>query len=225
MVESKGSFRDYVHTNRELIAPSLSFTSNERIRFLYQAEYMRNRAPIDRGVVASGGDARAMDRRTFLGEPGNGRIDQKIFCQQGSVLASISDEISIEGGLSYRNGSLLGYSTHADFGARGILPDGRTISRTRRYHNLQWDDLSARIEATAKAETFDLTHDIRIGADRVRHGMDKYMLQARGTAAATILTIDAFEPIYGKTTDALAPLQNQRISFRRESVYAQDLIG
>lgn len=50
------------------------------------------------------------------------------------------------------------------------------------------------------------------------------MLQARGTAAAPILTIDALDPVYGKTTSAMPTLQNFRDGFASESVYAQDLL-
>jgi iron complex outermembrane recepter protein len=224
VVEDKDSFRKTVHSNRELIAPSFSFTPSDRLRFLYQAEYMRNRTPLDRGVVGIGNDARAMDRTTFLGEPGDGPMDQQMFWQQGSVFAALTDAISLEGGLSYRNGSLEGFQTQADFGGRGVQPDGRTIGRVRRFYDIDWNDFSGRVELTAKAETFGLSHDLRIGVDRVRHGMDKLMLQARGTVAAPILTIDAFDPVYGKTTSALGPLQNMRITFRSESIYAQDLI-
>jgi iron complex outermembrane receptor protein len=122
--EAKDSFRNTVHSNRELIAPSLAFKPSEQLRFLYQAEYMRNRTPLDRGVVALGGNALAMDRRTFLGEPGDGRIDQKSFWQQGSMFAALSDAVSLELGLSQRQGSLQGFSTQADFGRAGCSPMG-----------------------------------------------------------------------------------------------------
>lgn len=222
--EAKDSFRNTVHSNRELIAPSLAFKPSEQLRFLYQAEYMRNRTPLDRGVVALGGNALAMDRRTFLGEPGDGRIDQKSFWQQGSMFAALSDAMSLELGLSQRQGSLQGFSTQADFGARGLQPDGRTIGRTRRYHDFHWNNLTARAELTAKFTLLGVANDVRLGADRVRHGQSQLMLQARGTAAAPILTIDALDPAYGKTTSAMPTNQNFRDAFASESIYAQDLL-
>ncbi|MBO9725488.1 MAG: TonB-dependent siderophore receptor [Novosphingobium sp.] len=224
VVEDKDSFRNYVHSNRELIAPSIAFTPSDKLRFLYQAEYMRNRTPMDRGVVAIGGDARAMDRNTFLGEPGDGRMNHKIFWQQASMFASLAENLSLEVGLSHRIGSLRGYGTIADFGARGLQSDGRTIGRMRRYHDFSWNDLSARAELVSKFDFLGLSHDVRIGFDRVRHGLDKLMTQARGTPAAPILTIDAFNPVYGKTSSSFAPLQNWHASFHSESIYAQDLI-
>lgn len=222
--EEGDSFRDYVHTDRLLIAPSVSFTPTRDLRFLYQAELMRNRAPIDRGVAAIKGDARAMDRDTFLGEPADGRMTQRMLWQQGSVFAALSDRVSLEAGVSSRDGFLTGYATQVDFGARGVQADGRTIGRSRRFHDFRWQDLTARVELTAKADWLGLSHDIRIGVDRVRHGLDFRMDQARGRPGAPILTIDAFNPVYGQPLPVTTPFQDRHHSFRSESIYAQDLI-
>lgn len=224
VVEDKGSFRDHVHSNRELVAPSVSFTPNENLRFLYQAEYMRNRAPMDRGIVAIGGDARAMDRSTFLGEPRDSRMNQRIFWQQGSMYAALSESVSLELGFSQRDGSLRGYATMADFGPRGLQPDLRTVGRQRRYHNYDWQDLSLRAELTAKMRFLGLDHDLRLGVDRVRHGMDFEMRRVRGSVGAPILLIDLFKPVYGQALPEPGAFTDRRVSFRSESVYAQDVI-
>ncbi|MGE7204416.1 TonB-dependent siderophore receptor [Sphingomonas sp. NPDC019816] len=224
VAEEGDSFRRYVHTDRLLLAPSVAFTPTDSLRLLYQAEFMRNRAPIDRGVAAIRGDARAMDRATFLGEPADGRMTQRMLWQQGSVFAAISDRVSLEGGVSSRDGFLTGYATQVDFGARGVQADGRTIGRSRRFHDFRWQDLTARIEMTARLDWLGLSHELRFGADRVRHGMDFRMDQARGRPGAPILTIDAFNPVYGQTLPVPTPFQDRHHSFRSESVYAQDLI-
>lgn len=224
VVEDKGSFRDHVHSNRVLLAPSIAFTPNDRLRFLYQAEYMRNRAPMDRGIVAIDGNARAMDRSTFLGEPADGRMNQRIFWQQGSMFASLSDSVSLELGFSHRDGSLNGYGTMVDFGSRGIQSDQRTVGRTRRYHDFDWQDLSLRAELTAKVEFLGLDHDLRFGVDRVRHGMDFEMRRVRGGVTTPILLIDVFDPVYGQPLPEPGAFNDRFVSFRSESVYAQDLI-
>ncbi|MCT8003643.1 TonB-dependent siderophore receptor [Sphingomonas sanguinis] len=222
--EEGDSFRNYVHTDRLLLAPSLSFTPIESLRFLYQAEFMRNRAPVDRGVAAIKGDARAMDRDTFLGEPADGRMTQRMLWQQGSVFAALSDRVSLEAGLSSRDGFLSGFATQPDFGGRGVQANGRTIGRSRRFHDFRWQDLTARAELTAKLDWLGMSHDLRFGVDRVRHGMDFRMDQARGRPGAPILTIDAFDPVYGQPLPVPAPFAHRYSSFRSESVYAQDLI-
>lgn len=225
VVEDKGSFRDHVESKRELIAPSISFTPNDSLRFLYQAEYMRNRATFDRGVVAISGSARTLDRSTFLGEPADGPTRQHILWQQGSMFAALSDDISLELGLSHRDGGLEGFATMVDFGARGVRPDLRTTGRQRRYTNYNWQDLSLRAELTAKAEFLGVAHDLRFGVDRVRHGIDADLRRVRGSAASPILLIDMFNPVYGQALPVPPAFINNSVSFRSESVYAQDLIS
>lgn len=225
VIEDRESFRDQVTSNRELIAPSISFTPGANLRLLYQAEYMRNRATFDRGIVAINGDALAMDVRTFVGEPGDGRIAQEILWQQGSLFAALSDKVALELGFSHRDGSMDGFATMVDFGARGLQADRRTAGRQRRYIEYAWDDLSLRAELTASVEFLGLEHDLRFGADRVRHGMDAELQRVRGSAANPILLIDLFNPVYGQPLPATAPFTDRRITFASESVYAQDLIS
>lgn len=224
VVEDRESFRENVSFNRELVAPSIAFTPSQDLRVLYQAEYMRNRSTFDRGIVGIGGDPLAMDIRTFVGEPGDGRIAQEILWQQASVFAALSDSVALELGASHRDGSLEGFSTMVDFGTRGLRPDNRTAGRQRRFNNYQWDDLTLRAELTAEADWLGLEHDLRIGLDRVRHERDILQLRARGSAANPLLVIDLFNPVYSATLPTPGPNQDEIVRFRSESAYAQDLI-
>ncbi|WP_010545467.1 TonB-dependent receptor [Sphingomonas elodea] len=225
VAEGRDSFRDQVHGTRRLIAPSLAWAPADGLRLLYQAEVMRNTSVLDRGIVAIGGNARAMDRRTFLGEPGDGDIVQNGFWQQASLFADLAGSVRLELGASQRDGSLRGYATMVDFGPRGLQADGRTAGRDRRYHDFAWNDLSLRAELTARAELFGMAHDLRIGVDRVRYGMDFELNRARGTAAQPLLPIDLFDPVYGRTALPVPPaFAHRRHWYRSESIYAQDLI-
>lgn len=226
VAEGHDSFRDHVDGSRRLIAPSLAWVPAEGLRLLYQAEYMRNTSVLDRGIVAVGGNARAMGRRTFLGAPGDGHIVQNGFWQQGSLFADLGKDLRLELGASQRDGSLRGFGTMVDFGPRGLQADGRTAGRDRRYHDFAWNDLSLRAELTARVALFGMTHDLRLGADRVRYHMDFVLDRARGTSTRPLLPIDLFDPVHATTALPVPPPFASRDSrFRSESVYAQDLIG
>jgi iron complex outermembrane receptor protein len=226
VAEGHDSFRNHVDGSRRLIAPSLAWAPTAGLRLLYQAEVMRNTSVLDRGIAAVGGNARAMDRRTFLGEPADGHIVQNGFWQQGSLFADLSKDVRLELGASQRDGSLRGFGTMVDFGPRGLQADGRTAGRDRRYHDFAWNDLSLRAELAAKATLFGMTHDLRVGADRVRYHMDFVLDRARGTPTRPLLPIDLFDPVYASTALPVPPPFASRDSrFRSESVYAQDLIG
>lgn len=220
--EEHDSFRNYVEGSRRLIAPSVSWQATDALRLLYQAEYMRNESTLDRGVVGIAGNARAMDRDTFLGEPSDGPIVQKIFWQQASLFADLGRGIGLEIGGSYRDGSLRGFGTMVDFGARGLQADGRTAGRDRRYHDFSWNDLTLRTELTGTVRAFGIDHDLRLGVDRVRHFMDFRLDRARGTPTRPNLVIDLFNPVYGQALPVPPPNLSRTASFRSESVYAQD---
>lgn len=222
--EEHDSFRDHVEGSRRLIAPSVSWQASDALRVLYQAEYMRNEATLDRGVVGIAGNARAMDRDTFLGEPGDGPIVQKILWQQATVFADLGNGIGLEIGGSQRDGSLRGFGTMVDFGARGLQASGRTAGRDRRYHDFAWDDLTLRAELTGSLRFLGLDHDLRLGIDRVRHFMDFRLDRARGTTTRPILVIDLFNPVYGQPLPVPPANVSRTESFRSESVYAQDIV-
>lgn len=224
VVEDHDSFRDHVGGSRRLIAPSIAWTPAPGLRLLYQAEYMRNRSVLDRGVVGIGGNARAMDRATFLGEPADGRITQRILWQQASLFADLGSGIGLELGGSQRDGSLRGFGTMVDFGARGLQSDGRTAGRDRRYHDFAWNDLSLRAELTGRLRLLGLEHDLRVGIDRVRHALDFRLDRARGTTTRPILLIDLFAPVYGQPLPTPPASLSRTASFRSESLYAQDVI-
>lgn len=222
--EEHDSFRDHVEGSRRLIAPSVSWQASDALRLLYQAEYMRNEATLDRGVVGIAGNARVMDRNTFLGEPRDGPIVQKILWQQASLFANLGDGIGLELGGSQRDGSLRGYGTMVDFGARGLQANGQTAGRDRRFHDFKWNDLTVRAELTASVRFLGFDHDVRLGLDRVRHSMDFRLDRARGTATRPILVIDLFNPTYGQPLPVPPPSLSRTASFRSESIYAQDIV-
>ncbi|OAN65404.1 TonB-dependent siderophore receptor [Sphingomonas sp. TDK1] len=226
VAEGHDSFRDHVDGSRRLIAPSLAWSPGAGLRLLYQAEYMRNTSVLDRGVAAVGGNARGMDRATFLGEPVDGHVVQNSFWQQGSLFADLGKDLRLELAANQRDGSLRGFGTMVDFGPRGLQPDGRTAGRDRRYHDFVWNDLSLRAELTAKADLLGMAHDLRIGVDRVRYGMDFVLDRARGTPTRPLLPIDLFDPVYAQGPLPVPPRFASRHSwYRSESVYAQDLIS
>ncbi len=222
--EERDSFRDHVEGSRRLVAPSISWQASDALRLLYQAEYMRNEATLDRGIVGIAGNARAMDRDIFLGEPADGPIIQKILWQQASLFADLGSGLGLEVGGSQRDGSLRGFGTMVDFGARGLQADGRTAGRDRRFHDFDWNDLTLRAELTGSVHFLGLNHDLRLGVDRVRHLMDFRLDRARGTPTRPILAIDLFNPVYGQPLPVPPAGLSRTSSFRSESLYAQDIV-
>src|SRR5688572_30594931 len=67
-------WRDFVGSDRLLLAPSFAWQPRDDLRLLYQLEANEVHFVHDRGLVAVAGDGKALPRRRFLGEPNDGDI-------------------------------------------------------------------------------------------------------------------------------------------------------
>ncbi|GGC12466.1 TonB-dependent receptor [Novosphingobium endophyticum] len=211
------SFRDFNKTDRLLFAPSIAWKLGERVWFLYQLEYNLVHFTHDRGLVAVGGDAKALPRERFLGEPNDGQITQRTGQHQGTVYVDLAEGIALEGGIQYRDGSMRGQSTHNS----ALI--GTRLRRQLRIHDYDWQDLSGRIELSANRRLFGLDHQFRVGGDAFRYDQRRVFYRFSPTAANPY-EIDIFNPVYGQPKPVATLNQDLLEQLRGESVYAQDLI-
>lgn len=156
VAERSDGFRDFTPSDRWLIAPSIAYAPRDTLRFLYQGEFNRVNFTHDRGLVAVNGDPLALPVTRFLGEPNDGHIYQTSTQHQLTATYDLSDSVSVEGGLAYRDGAMTGQSTHN----RLLQADG-LLRRQLRIHDYTWDDLSGRLELSALTQAFGLS--IRYG--------------------------------------------------------------
>ncbi len=215
--QDAGSFRDFVSSDRLLIAPSVSWKPSDGIRFLYQLEYNLVHFTHDRGLVAVDGDGKALPRSRFLGEPNDGPMTQRTAQHQGTVYVDIAPGVALEGGVQYRDGRLSGQSTH-----NGVLV-GTRLRRQLRIHDYDWQDLSGRIELSANRRTLGVDHQARVGIDAYDYDQRRVLYRFNPTAANPY-DIDIFNPVYGQPKP-VAPI-NQDLLERLDgqSIYAQDLL-
>lgn len=211
------SFRDNNHSDRLLLAPSFGWKLGERVRFLYQLEYNLVHFTHDRGLVAVDGDALALPRERFLGEPNDGQITQRTAQHQGTLYVDLADGIALEGGVQYRDGALKGQSTH------NSALVGTRLRRQLRIHDYDWQDLSGRIELRANRRLLGVDHQFRIGADAFRYDQRRIFHRFSPTPANPY-DIDIFDPVYGQPKPVATLNQDLLERLRGESVYAQDLL-
>ena len=69
LYESAGSYRDGVRSERIFLAPTFGWELGPRTTFRFDGEYLYDRAPIDRGLVAIGSGVAPIPISTFLGDP------------------------------------------------------------------------------------------------------------------------------------------------------------
>ncbi len=215
--QTSDGFRDFTPSDRLLIAPSIAFEPSDSVRFLYQLEYNVVHFTHDRGLVAVNGDAEALPRERFLGEPNDGQIEQRTTQHQGSVYIDLAKGIAIEAGVQYRDGSMVGQSTHNS----ALI--GTRLRRQLRVHDYRWEDLSGRVELSANGSFGGIDHQFRVGADAFTYDQRRIFWRF-SPSAATPYDIDIFNPVYGQPKP-VAPLNQDLLEkLRGESIYAQDLL-
>lgn len=215
--QTSDGFRDFTPSDRLLIVPSIAFAPSDSVRFLYQLEYNVVHFTHDRGLVAVNGDAEALPRERFLGEPNDGQIEQRTTQHQGSVYIDLAKGIAIEAGVQYRDGSMVGQSTH------NSALVGTRLRRQLRVHDYAWEDLSGRVELSANGSFAGIDHQFRVGADAFTYDQRRIFWRF-SPSAATPYDIDIFNPVYGQPKP-VAPLNQDLLEkLRGESIYAQDLL-
>jgi iron complex outermembrane receptor protein len=69
LYESAGSYREGVRSERIFLAPTFGWEVGPRTTFRFEAEYLYDNRPIDRGLVAIGGGVAPIPVTRFLGDP------------------------------------------------------------------------------------------------------------------------------------------------------------
>lgn len=210
-------WRDYVGGDRLLLAPSLAWKPSDDLRFLYQLEANTVRFVHDRGLVAVGGNGKALPRERFLGEPNDGDITQKTLQHQLTATYNFSPSVAVEAGVQYRDGSFRGQSTH------NSALVGTQLRRQLRIHDYTWDDLSGRVEVSFDGRLSGFEHQLRAGADAFSYEQRRIFYRFSPTAA-TPYAIDIFKPVYGQAKPVAPINQNLLEELRGESLYLQDLV-
>lgn len=230
--EDAGSFRG-TRSERWGVTPSLLAKLGEKTALTYELELTRAEAPFDRGVVAINGQLGVMDRRTFLGEPGDGPLEADVTGHQLQLSHELNDDWSILIGGQHRDTRLTGFSTEAELaGSRQRLSrDGRSLSRQRRFRDYDARHQVLRGEVQGRFATGSLKHRVLFGADYDDFENSQLFLRFRPAVIGATTTaqqsndIDILSPVYGRFPLPTPGPQTNRLD-RQEAVglYVQDQI-
>jgi iron complex outermembrane receptor protein len=230
--EDAGSFRG-TRSERWGFTPSVLVKLGEKTALTYELELTRAEAQFDRGVVAISGQLGVMDRRTFLGEPGDGPLDAEVTGHQLQLSHEFNDDWSILIGGQHRDTRLSGFSTEAELaGARQRLGrDGRSLSRQRRFRDYDAEHQVLRGEVQGRFETGGLKHRVLFGADYDRFENSQLFLRFRPAAIGAATTaqqsndIDILAPVYGRFPLPTPGPQTNRLDTQEAfGLYVQDQI-
>ena len=230
--EDAGSFRG-TRSERWGFTPSVLVKLGEKTALTYELELTRAEAQFDRGVVAINGQLGVMDRRTFLGEPGDGPLDAEVTGHQLQLSHEFNADWSVLIGGQHRETDLEGFSTEAELaGSRQRLGrDGRSLSRQRRSRDYESEHQVLRGEVQGRFETGSLKHRVLFGADYDRFENSQLFLRFRPAAIGATTTalqsndIDILAPVYGRFPLPTPGPQTNRLDTQKAiGLYVQDQI-
>jgi iron complex outermembrane receptor protein len=232
--EDADSFRDYLHSKKFVITPSVLAKFSADTSLSYEFEFVRQEVPFDRGLVALNGNVHTLPASRFLGEPGDGPNKDHVEGHQLQFQHDFNSNWSLLLGAGYRHTELKGYSTQAELAAsRQLLyVDGQTLSRQRRYIDYDADHTVVRGELQGRFDTGPFTHHILLGADGEHFNLDSLQERVRPPAISTHPSLTAanavniFNPVYGNTP-ALTIAQAFTNTLEKQKAwgaYAQDQI-
>lgn len=232
--EEAESFRRTVNTERYGFLPSFGFRLGEDTTVTYDLEVTRQKAPFDRGVPAIGGVLGKVDRRTFLGEPGDGSIKADATGQQVEIQHDFSPAWSLLLGGGFRTTSLVGFSTEAELAAsrQKLNLDGKSLSRQRRFRDYEADHGVLRAEVSGDFQALGVRHRLLVGADFDRFENSQLFLRFRPAAVSgnpsdqAANVIDVLNPVYGRFPLPAPGPQTNRLDVQEAAgLYLQDQIS
>jgi iron complex outermembrane recepter protein len=231
--EDAGSFRNTLKTQRYGLLPSVLAKLGEATSLTYELELTRQKAPFDRGIPAINGVLGAVDRRTFLGEPGDGPIEANATGHQVQIQHNFSANWSLLLGGTYRDTSLDGFSTEGELvrSRQRLLVDGQSLSRQRRLRDYDSKHAVIRAELAGQFATGAFEHRLIFGTDYDDFENDQVFLRFRPPVIGATTTpqaandINVFNPVYGRfPLPAVGPQTDRLDKQHAWGVYLQDQI-
>lgn len=227
------SFRDTVHSTKYVASPSILFKPTNSTSLSYEMEFVDNKVPFDRGVLAVGGELGVIPNSRFLGEPGDGPIHVKVLGHQLQFQQKLGGDWYFLAGAGYRDTSFSGYGTQAELGLgrQSLDNDGTNLTRQRIFRDYNTTNTSVRAEISGKINTGPFTHHVLAGADWDRFHIDLFQTRYRGPnyTPGTPLTaannaINIFAPVYGQMPAPTATTTNTDEVQKAYGFYFQDQI-
>jgi len=232
--EQADSFRDTIHTQKYVLSPSVLFKLSDDTALTYEMEFVDQKVPFDRGVVAINGKLGLIPRSRFLGEPGDGPTHVTVLGHQGQLEQKLggNDWVLIVGA-GYRDTKFKGFSSDAELalGRQIIDNDGVNLSRQRRFRDYNTTNTVFRAEVSGKVYTGSIVNHVLVGADWDRFAIDTISTRYRppNYVAGSPITaannaVNVFNPVYGQLPATTATVQNTLEIQRAYGIYFQDQV-
>ncbi|MEE7487569.1 TonB-dependent siderophore receptor [Methylobacterium oryzae] len=215
--QGAGSFRDFVDSDRLLVAPVVSWQVTPETRITVETEFVRNRIVFDRGVIALNRQPGLLPLSRFLGEPGQS-THQSNNALQVRVDHRFDENWQLRLATYFNTGDLEGESAEI----RAINVNNRTVSRDRNVRDYRWDVAVGQADLMGRFDTAGIGHTLLLGMDR--ESTDSRTQYLRSNFRTSPFALDIYAPVYGQTLPPITIPRNNLERITNTGLYAQDEI-
>ncbi|WP_247842703.1 TonB-dependent siderophore receptor [Pseudomonas sp. MWU12-3103b] len=218
--EGGDTFRDHVETERYGIAPVLTWQATDATKLIFEGDFMRNNAPLDRGLTRYAKQTGTASRDSFFGEKDAGKLHNDNNMAQMRFEHMLNDDWTLGGGFQWLDGSLKGNAIEAN----GIADDGRTLGRNFNYRKLEWTDKDTQLNLTGHFATAGLQHTLLTGIEYEDYDYKSIIQRSSGAVGA--YPIDIFDPVYGQPRPALTRTPtHDKENLKTYAAFVQDQVA
>ena len=217
--EDGASRTGLVDSHKYVIAPALTWVIDANTVLNYEAEFIRIRTPLDRGVVQVGGNALALPRDRYLGEPSRDNLHVDGDTHQLTLDHDLGNGWRTRVGASYRETTFEGDAVDLNGTLRS---DGRTLTRRDSWRTLPARDVSLQAEMEGKFRALGLGHTLLAGIESWRLAMGQDIAYSNLTTQP--FPIDIYAPVYGQPKGILRPGFSTEDRQRVTGVFLQDQV-
>lgn len=215
-----GASRTALVDNRKMVvAPSLTWNLGANTVLNYEAEFIRIRTPLDRGIVQVRGNAGALPSDRYLGDPSRENLHVNGDTHQVTLDHDLGQGWRTRVGASYRETDLVGPAIDL---TGGLAADGRTLTRRDSWRSLPARDASLQGEVEGKLQAGGFSHTVLAGVETSRLTAAQDIRYS--SLASQPFAIDIYNPVYNQPVGNLTPGFDLVDKTRATGLFVQDQI-
>ena len=220
LVSEDGASRtSAVDNSKYVIAPALTWSIDANTVLQCEAEFIRIRAPLDRGIVQVNGNPGAVSRDTFLGDASRGNMHINGDTHQITLDRDLGQGWRARLGASSRETEFYGDAIDL---LGTLRSDLRTLTRRDSTRSLPSRDHSIQTEVEGKLKLGGMQHTVLAGLEAWRLYMRQDIRYSNLTAEP--FAIDIYSPVYNQPRGTLLPGFDTEDRQRATGVFVQDQV-
>lgn len=196
-----GASRTALVDNRKMVvAPSLTWNLGANTVLNYEAEFIRIRTPLDRGIVQVRGNVGALPSDRYLGDPSRENLHVNGDTHQVTLDHDLGLGWRTRVGASYRETDLYGAAVDL---TGTLAADGRTLTRRDSWRSLPARDASLQAEVEGKLQAGGFSHTVLAGVETWRLTAAQDIRYS--SLASQPFAVDIYNPVYNQPVGNLTP--------------------